>query len=67
MQIEQILNYCFPFTDEDLTDDQKKQEKTFKRDRLRRMVDQYKHGDIVNFDALNISVDIEEILKRFEN
>jgi hypothetical protein len=67
MQIEEILNYAFPYTDEDLLSPELKQEKTFKREKLRLMVDRYKHGDIVNFDVLNISVDIEEILKRINN
>jgi hypothetical protein len=54
MQIEEILNYAFPYTDEDLLSSEL-------------MVDRYKHGDIVNFDVLNISVDMEEILKRINN
>lgn len=67
MQIEEILNYAFPFTDEDLTCNYKKQQKMYQREKLRLMVDRYKHGDIVNFDALHISVDVEEILKRINN
>jgi len=31
------------------------------------MVDKYKHGDIINFDVLNISADIVELLKRINN
>jgi len=67
MQIEEILNYAFPFTDEDLLSPEMKQEKTFKREKLRLMVDRYKHGDIINFDVLNISADIVELLKRINN
>src|SRR5262245_46023183 len=67
MQIEEILNYAFPYTDEDLQSQEKTYEKTLKRERLRIMVERYKHGEIVNFDALKISVDIEEVLKRIKN
>jgi hypothetical protein len=67
MQIEEILNFAFPYTAEDLLNIEQHLQKTLKREQLRQMVDRYKHGDIVNFDALNISVDIEEILKRINN
>jgi|GEM_PF-6265986 hypothetical protein len=67
MQIEEILNYAFPYTDEDLLSDELKFEKTVKRSRLRLMIERYKNGDIVNFDALKISVDMDEIMKRINN
>jgi hypothetical protein len=67
MTIEEILNYAFPYTDDDLTDQEKCYQKTLKRGRLRQMCDQYKNGEIVNFNALTISVDIEEIMKMINN
>jgi hypothetical protein len=67
MQIEEILNYAFPYTSEDLANPEQHLQKTYKRERLRIMVDRYKHGEIINFDPLNISVDIEELLKRINN
>ncbi len=67
MQIEEILNYAFPYTSDDYEDSEKMHEKTVKRCRLRLMVERYKNGDIVNFDALKISVDMDEIMKRINN
>lgn len=65
MQIDEILNYAFPYTDADLLSQELTYQKTVKREKLRLMIDRYKNGDLVNFDALNISVDAEELIKRF--
>lgn len=67
MTIDEILNYAFPYTSEDLTSKAKHYEKTLKRERLRQMVEQYKNGEIINYDGLNISVDIQEIIKMINN
>ena len=67
MQIDEILNYAFPIESGDYESHGKMYAKTLKRERLRIMVERYKNGDIVNFDGLQISVDMEEILKRINN
>lgn len=67
MQINEILNYAFPFTPEDLRCSMKMAKKKLKRERLKEMIEAYKNGEIIKFDPLCIGVDIEELMKRFEN
>lgn len=67
MQILEILNYAFPYTPEDLRCKIKMQKKKLQRERLKEMIEAYKNGEIIKFDPLCVSIDIDELMKRFEN
>jgi hypothetical protein len=67
VSITQILDEIYP-----LTMAAKYSAKEFaiwkhKREKLKRMIEQYKAGELINFKPLNISVNLEELLKRIRN
>jgi hypothetical protein len=63
MTIAQILDYALPYSAEELRCGIKKAQKGKARIKLAAMIEAYKRGDIVNWNALSLSVDIEEIVK----
>lgn len=65
MTLERILDYAIPVLDTD--SDEQKELKLKRRSILSEMVEQYKRGEIVNFAPMNISADIEEIIKKLGN
>lgn len=67
MTLEQIINYVYPVTKEHRRCRIKMQQLTHRREKLRSMIEAYRRGDIVSWDALKISVDIEQILKQKAN
>jgi len=67
MNINEILDFAFPVTPEHKKCKIELQKVMYRREKLRLMVERYKNGEIVNFEALHISVDMEEIMKRINN
>ena len=65
--MNEILDYAFPITAEDRGCKMKMQKKMAQREKLRLMVDRYRNGEIVKFEPLCIGIDIEELMKRFNN
>ena len=64
MTLEKILDYAVPLLDSD--SEEEKMNKIIKRARLSEMIEAYKRGEVVDFDPL-ISVDIEELIKKYLN
>lgn len=67
MTINKILDYALPITQEDKKCSVKMQKKQWQRERLTKMIVDYKNGEIVNFEPLKISVDMEPILQKLRN
>jgi hypothetical protein len=65
MTLEKILDYAVPFSDSDTINET--QDKVRKRKILGEMIEAYKKGEILNFDPMCISADIEELLKKYMN
>ncbi len=67
MTIKKILDYALPITRDDLKCSIKLQKKNWQRERLKAMIEAYKNGEIVNFEPLKLSADIEPILQKLRN
>lgn len=67
MTIDEIINDVYPLTDSVLHSTIEKEFWLYKRERLRKLIEQYKAGELINFKPLNISVNLEELLKRIRN
>jgi len=63
MTVRQILDFALPYTAEESRCGMKKALKSKARIKLAEMIESYKRGDVVNWDAMQLSVDIEEIVK----
>lgn len=63
MTVQQIVDFAMPVTSEERKCSFKRQQLQARRDKLARMIEQYRRGDIVTWDVLKLSVDIEQILK----
>ncbi|MEP6595895.1 MAG: hypothetical protein ABJA71_08100 [Ginsengibacter sp.] len=67
MTVEKILNYALPLTSEINNCRYKKQRWQQRRDILKGMIEAYKNGEIVNFEPMKLSVDIDELMKKLNN
>lgn len=67
MTAEQIINEVLPITAADKKCRFKMQHKNQRRQRLAVMLQQYKAGNVVNWEPLKISVDIAPFLQRLNN
>ena len=65
MTLLRILDYAVPIDETD--SEQVINEKKLKRAVLSEMIESYKRGEIMNFDPLCISADIEELIKKYLN
>jgi hypothetical protein len=65
MTMEQILSYVYPYTAKQRKCAIEKQKWQHKREKLTRMIEAYKRGDVVYFEDLKVSIDIEQMLKQF--
>ena len=65
MTLLRILDYAVPIDETD--SEQVINEKKLKRAVLSEMIESYKRGEIMNFDPMCISADIEELIKKYLN
>lgn len=63
MTVQEICDFAMPVTAEERKCSFKRQQLQARRDKLARMIEQYRRGDIVTWEALRLSVDIEQIIK----
>lgn len=67
MTLEKILNYALPLTTEISRCRYKHQRWKQRREILMKMIEAYKNGEIINFEPLKLSVDLNELMKKIEN
>lgn len=59
----EIADYAMPVTSKERNCSFRMQQLQARREKLMQMIEQYRRGDIVTWDALRLSIDIERILK----
>lgn len=67
MTLEQILSYVYPYTAKQRKCNIEKQKWLHKRDKLKKMIEAYKRGDVVYFEDLKVGIDLEGLLKKYSN
>lgn len=67
MTIEKILNYAMPLTSDIRRCKYKYQCWEIKRNVLRGMIEAYKNGEIVDFEPMKLSFDLDEFMKKLNN
>lgn len=67
MTIQQILDHVYPLTPEIRKCSYKRQRWNQNRSRLQAMIEAHKRGDVVNWQAMRISVDMNDLLSSNTN
>lgn len=67
MTIEEILDYALPIKKTDLSCKNRLAAKEYRREKLRKMIEAYKNGEIVSFEPLKLKVDLTPILQKLNN
>lgn len=63
MNLTEILDFALPLTPEIRKCSYKRQHWEARRQKLQRMIEAYRRGDVVQWEAMRLSIDIEEVLK----
>ncbi len=67
MSIDQILDEVYPLTDLQRFSDVEMKLWVNRRNKLKKLIEQYRAGEVINFEPLKIGVNLEELLKRIRN
>lgn len=63
MKISEIIDFALPVTDRERRCSFRMQQLQARREKLAAMIEQYRRGDIVTWEALKLSVDIEQVIR----